>query len=34
MSDVVISCQNLGKTYQGPVPVPVLTGIDLEIRRG
>ncbi len=34
MSDVVISCENLGKTYQGPVPVPVLAGIDLEIRRG
>jgi lipoprotein-releasing system ATP-binding protein len=34
MSDAVISCQNLGKTYQGPVPVPVLMGIDLEIRRG
>jgi lipoprotein-releasing system ATP-binding protein len=34
MSDVVISCENLGKTYQGPVPVPVLSGIDLEIRRG
>jgi lipoprotein-releasing system ATP-binding protein len=34
MSDVVISCQNLGKTYEGPVPVPVLSGIDLEIRRG
>jgi lipoprotein-releasing system ATP-binding protein len=34
MSVVVISCQNLGKTYQGPVPVPVLMGIDLEIRRG
>jgi lipoprotein-releasing system ATP-binding protein len=34
MSDVVIACENLGKTYQGPVPVPVLMGIDLEIRRG
>jgi len=34
MSDVVLSCENLGKTYQGPVPVPVLSGIDLEVRRG
>ena len=34
MSDVVISCENLGKTYQGPVPVPVLTGVDCAVRRG
>ena len=34
MSDVVISCENLGKTYQGPVPVPVLTGVDFAVRRG
>jgi lipoprotein-releasing system ATP-binding protein len=34
MSDVVISCENLGKTYQGPVPVPVLTGVDFTVRRG
>jgi lipoprotein-releasing system ATP-binding protein len=34
MSDVVISCENLGKTYQGPVPVPVLAGVDFAVRRG
>jgi lipoprotein-releasing system ATP-binding protein len=34
MSDVVISCENLGKTYHGPVPVPVLTGVDFAVRRG
>jgi len=34
MSDVVISCESLGKTYQGPVPVPVLTGVDFAVRRG
>jgi lipoprotein-releasing system ATP-binding protein len=34
MSDVVVSCENLGKTYQGPVPVPVLLGVDLEVRAG
>jgi lipoprotein-releasing system ATP-binding protein len=34
MSDVVIACENLGKTYQGPVPVPVLTGVDFAVRRG
>jgi lipoprotein-releasing system ATP-binding protein len=34
MSEVVISCENLGKTYQGPVPVPVLTGVDFAVRRG
>ena len=30
----VISCRNLQKTYQGPQPVPVLLGIDLEVRAG
>src|SRR5258706_5771286 len=36
MSDreAVISCRGLKKTYQGPQPVPVLHGIDLEIHRG
>ena len=34
MSDVVVSCENLGKTYQGPTPVPVLLGVDLEVRAG
>ncbi|HSN19420.1 MAG TPA: lipoprotein-releasing ABC transporter ATP-binding protein LolD [Usitatibacter sp.] len=30
----VLSCRSLRKTYQGPQPVPVLHGIDLEIHRG
>jgi lipoprotein-releasing system ATP-binding protein len=30
----VLACRNLRKTYQGPTPVPVLCGIDLEVRRG
>jgi lipoprotein-releasing system ATP-binding protein len=34
MSDVVLSCANLQKTYQGPQAVPVLHGIDLDIRAG
>jgi len=34
MSDAVLSCRNLKKTYQGPTPVPVLHGVDLEIRPG
>ena len=32
MSDAVVSCAKLAKTYQGPQPVPVLHGIDLEVR--
>jgi lipoprotein-releasing system ATP-binding protein len=32
--EAVIACHGLRKTYQGPQPVPVLQGIDLEIRRG
>jgi len=34
MSDAVIACSNLAKTYQGPAPVPVLLGVDLEVRAG
>lgn len=35
MSDIVLSCRGLGKTYiSGPLNVPVLLGIDLDIRRG
>jgi lipoprotein-releasing system ATP-binding protein len=34
MSDVVLSCTKLTKTYQGPQPVPVLLGVDLEINAG
>jgi lipoprotein-releasing system ATP-binding protein len=34
MSEVVLSCEKLAKTYQGPAPVPVLHGVDLEVRAG
>jgi len=34
MSDVVLSCRQLKKTYQGPAPVHVLLGVDLEVRAG
>ncbi|HEY6967349.1 MAG TPA: ATP-binding cassette domain-containing protein [Burkholderiales bacterium] len=34
MSDVVLSCENLKKTYQGPAPVHVLHGVNLEVRAG
>jgi lipoprotein-releasing system ATP-binding protein len=34
MNDPVIACENLGKTYQGPAPVPVLLGVDLVVRAG
>jgi len=30
----IISCEALEKTYMGPQPVRVLTGIDLEVRAG
>ncbi len=33
-SEAVISCRQLGKTYQGPQPVPVLLGIDFDVRAG
>ena len=33
MSDAVIAAHGLKKTYQGPQPVPVLLGIDLEVQR-
>ena len=32
MSEVVLSCADLRKTYQGPQPVPVLHGVSLEVR--
>jgi lipoprotein-releasing system ATP-binding protein len=32
--EAVVACHGLRKTYQGPQPVPVLLGIDLEIHRG
>jgi lipoprotein-releasing system ATP-binding protein len=34
MSDVVLSCRGLKKTYQGPAPVHVLLGVDLDVRAG
>ena len=34
MSDVVLSCRGLKKTYQGPAPVHVLLSVDLEVRAG
>jgi lipoprotein-releasing system ATP-binding protein len=34
VSDVVIACRDLRKTYHGPAPVPVLLGVNLEVRRG
>ena len=34
MSDVVLSCRGLKKTYQGPAPVHVLLGADIEVRTG
>jgi lipoprotein-releasing system ATP-binding protein len=34
MSEVVLACQGLTKTYQGPTPVPVLSGVDFEVRAG
>jgi lipoprotein-releasing system ATP-binding protein len=34
MNEAIISCRNLQKTYQGPQSVPVLLGIDLEVRAG
>src|SRR4051794_23871489 len=30
----VVSCRGLQKTYQGPQPVPVLLGIDLDVLPG
>jgi lipoprotein-releasing system ATP-binding protein len=34
MSEVVLSCKNLRKTYLGPAPVHVLLGVDLDVRAG
>jgi lipoprotein-releasing system ATP-binding protein len=34
MSEAVIACRDLRKTYQGPAPVPVLLGVDLDVRAG
>ena len=32
MSDAVLSCRGLSKTYHGPSPVQVLSGVDFEVR--
>ena len=34
MSELVLSCQGLKKTYDGPAPVHVLLGVDFEVRAG
>ena len=34
MNEAVLSCSGLKKTYQGPAPVHVLLGVDLEVRAG
>jgi lipoprotein-releasing system ATP-binding protein len=34
MSEPVLSCRALQKTYQGPQAVPVLLGVDLDVRPG
>jgi len=34
MSEPVLSCRNLRKTYQGPAPVHVLLGVNLDVHAG
>jgi lipoprotein-releasing system ATP-binding protein len=34
MNEAVLACSGLKKTYLGPAPVPVLMGVDLEVRSG
>jgi lipoprotein-releasing system ATP-binding protein len=34
LTDAVLSCRGLKKTYLGPQPVPVLMGVDLEVLPG
>ena len=34
MSEPVVSCRDLHKTYQGPAPVPVLQGVNFDVRAG
>jgi lipoprotein-releasing system ATP-binding protein len=34
MNEAVVACRGLSKTYQGPQPVPVLDGVDLEVHTG
>ena len=33
-AEAVLACHGLAKTYQGPQPVPVLHGVELEVHRG
>ena len=32
MSEAVLECAGLKKTYQGPAPVQVLRGVDFSVR--
>jgi lipoprotein-releasing system ATP-binding protein len=34
MSEAVVACKDLRKTYQGPAPVPVLLGVELAVQPG
>ena len=34
MSEPVVACRDLQKTYHGPSPVPVLQGVNLAVRAG
>jgi lipoprotein-releasing system ATP-binding protein len=34
LQGVVVSCRDLRKTYHGPAPVPVLQGVNLDVRAG
>jgi len=34
MSEAIVSCRSLKKTYHGPAPVPVLMGVDLDVHAG
>jgi lipoprotein-releasing system ATP-binding protein len=34
MSEAVLACRGLQKTYQGPQPVQVLSGVDFSVRAG
>ena len=34
MNKAILGCRGLKKTYLGPSPVPVLQGVDLEVRAG
>src|SRR5688572_11510518 len=34
MSEIIVSCRNIQKIYQGPVAVSVLLGVDLDVYPG